>query len=437
MKKKSVFFIASLLIFSFFISQKTFAYTCPNYMFSKDLSKGMTSQDVRVIQEILNLDSRTLVTPTGPGSRGNETRFFGIATREALKRFQALFIEYIGIANGKFNSKTRTTMNAVCKGPFFTGGSGGVYDMNATSTPSTDSKDKIPPVVAVAGPNSADINTPFRAFVGSNEPIQIPALSGLIISNATVLDLRKVSSTSFSFLVTPNQDAKGQISLQFEADAISDLAGNKNENATNEWVVSLTGTSTVTNAATNTLPFELPTIDLPVVTPTTDCSTVSAVNIADYSNPCYGKAPMSYAGSDSGSGDSGGGGGGQQLQQMLQGLLQGLVGAISKGMQTGGKIGGDAACGCTGLPTAQYSPIGPGLGGRNIIMGIMGGGGDYVGRQSAPPGICGVRPRTGPKDQCAGIPGPHTGACCGILLDVTMQPVTGTLSPSPTGMRSN
>ncbi len=434
MNKNSRFLFSFLTII--FVFQQSFAYTCPNYLFSKNLSQGMTSQDVKVIQEILNLDKRTMVAQAGPGAPGSETRYFGILTREALKRFQALFIEYIAIADGKFNSKTRTTMNAVCKGPFFTGGNGSVYEIgNSTST-----KDTIPPVVAVAGPNSADINIPFRAFIGANEPLETPSLSGLIISNATAADLRKVSSTTFSFLVTPNQDAKNSISLQFEADSLSDLAGNKNEKATNEWLVNLTGTSSLQNA-TNTLPFEMPNIDLPIVTPTNDCANVGSVDVSDYSNPCYGRAPMSYSSmnnpsnSDSG---SGGGGGGSQIMQMLQGLLQGLTSALGGGAkQTGGKIGGEAACGCTGLPTAQYSPVGPGIGGRNIILGIMGGGGDYVGKQSGPPGICGVRPRTGPKDQCSGIPGPHTGSCCGILLDVTMQPVTGTLSPSPTGMRSN
>ncbi len=420
MKKFSLLFI---FLFSF---NSANAFTCPNYMFSTDLKKGDTNADVRVMQEILNLDKRTIVSYSGLGSKGQETSYFGVGTREALKRFQALFIEYIGIANGKFGPRTRTTMNAVCKGDFFTGGSKNVYD-------TTSNKDSTPPIVAIAGPNSASISEIFRAFIGSNEAMQTPDLSGLIISNATAGDIRKVSSTTFSFVVTPNQDAKGPITLQFEADSLSDLAGNKNEDATNEWQVVLTDLGSTTIP---TIPIEIPVIDMPIVTPS-NCNNVTAVDVSDYTNPCYGKSPMTYpntAGAAA-SPESSSGGGGSQIAQMLQGLLKGLMGALGGGKATGGNVGGDAMCACSGLKTASYSPIGPGIGGRQNVTGVPNMGSHYTGFQSGPPPICGARLRQGPKDPCSGIPGPHTGSCCGILVDVTLQPVTGTLSP--TGMRSN
>jgi hypothetical protein len=425
-KKTKIFFVLAFVVTQFFSINISYAYTCPNYEFQKDLLKGSIDEDVRVMQEILNSDKRTLVTQTGLGSKGNETPKFGVATREALKRFQALFIEYIGIADGKFNEKTRIVMNKVCQSPFFKGKGGNPYDI-------TNTKETIPPVVGIAAPQSASIDTPFRAYIGASEAIKLPTLNGLMITNATAGDVRKVSSTTYSFLVTPNQDATENISLQFEADTIEDLAGNKNELASNEWVVQLTGISTSSNATTSVDLSILDSIisNLPTAT-NTDCSKVSSVSYSDYTNPCYGKTPFTQDQQQQNQEQKD-----NSMMQMLQGLMQGLMKALGGGgSQTGGKVGGDAACGCTGMPTASYMPIGPGIAGRQITLGVSGMGGNYVGRQLPPPGICGVRPRSGPKDMCSGIPGPHNASCCGILLDVTMQPVTGTLAPSPTGMRS-
>jgi hypothetical protein len=50
---------------------------------------------------------------------------------------------------------------------------------------------------------------------------------------ATVSDLRKTSSSGYSFLVQSTGD-KEEIFVQIEADKIPDLAGNKNEKASNE-----------------------------------------------------------------------------------------------------------------------------------------------------------------------------------------------------------
>jgi hypothetical protein len=309
-------------------------------------------------------------------------------------------------------------MNAVCKGPFFTGGSGNVYD---TASSTQVLKDTFPPLVAIAGPNSTDIAESFRAYIGSNEPLQTPTLAGLIISNATAADVRKVSSTTFSFLVTPNQDATGPITLQFEADSLLDLAGNKNENATNEWIISLTGTAATTTPVTS-----FPNIDLPVVTPT-DCSTVSSVDVNDYTNPCYGRAPTSYASlgqsqTPDQSGQQGGGGGGSQIMQMLQGLLKGLTGAMGGGMtNAGGKGGMPGTCVCPG-PLMGQPTIGlAGLAGPSgrFLETLNPGMGNYTGKvKVAPPGICGqmYNPKTG---------------CINPMADSTGLPLIGEIPASP------
>lgn len=419
----NIFLLSALFLFSI---KQVFAYSCPDYVFETNLAQGANNPDVRVMQEILNLDSRTLVSYQGAGSKGHETTTFGKATREALKRFQALFIEYIGIANGKFGPLTRTSMNAVCKGPFFTQGTGNVYDV-ATST---IIKDNTPPEIGLAGPESANIDTAFRAYLGVNEPVKMPDPSSIIVENATIGDFRKLSSSTYSFLVTPNVDATNDITLQIEAERIEDLAGNKNTDASNELVVNLIlQNATISTSTEFQLPsLTLPNLSFPTSTTPTDCSGVSSVDINDTSNPCYGRVPMTSNGQPASAEESQ-----NMLMQMLPMLMQGLVSLLKS---AGGAVGGDAVCACMPNKTTSFVPLGStgAIPGRQISTTIPGGGGYYTGYQGPPPGICGVRIRKGLKDTCPGIPGPHNASCCGYLLDTTMQPVTGSLVG---GMRSN
>lgn len=468
-EKKSFlpFAIFSSIIATFFLFQFAFAYTCPNYLFSTDLRKGDTSNDVKVIQEILNLDKRTLVASVGPGSPGKETLVFGVATREALKRFQALFIEYIGVADGKFTSRTRTSMNAVCKGPFFTGSSTSPYDIE-------DKKDEAPLVVAVAGPTTADINTPFRAFIGGNVAIKSPALTGLIISNATAGDVRKTSSTTYSFLVTPNKDANDDISLQFEAESIESVKGQKNVNASNEWIVKLTGTVASDSDETDPLAnIDIPNIDIPLP-PGTDCSQVTSVDISDYNNPCYGKSPMSNNGSNLTNGDQGGGGGGGFDPSQIMQMLSGMLGQLGKGGGGGDKGGGDekgdkedvgdekedpskkggagdagkgkeggddqggmgsvpAPCACVKAhKTIHLAPYG-GLGVPGYYeMSANPGAGFYTGKTIPGPQTCGEKLYTSVIKCQAGCDGQCTGTCCNLYKNILGEDVIGKIPPAPT-----
>lgn len=52
------------------------------------LKMGDYGDEVMVLQQILNLDLDTRVSETGPGSLGNETRYFGLATKKAVIKFQ-------------------------------------------------------------------------------------------------------------------------------------------------------------------------------------------------------------------------------------------------------------------------------------------------------------------------------------------------------------
>jgi len=59
----------------------------PSYLFTRDLSIGSTGEDVRQLQKLLNNLGHT-VAIDGAGSSGNETTYFGDATKHALTRFQ-------------------------------------------------------------------------------------------------------------------------------------------------------------------------------------------------------------------------------------------------------------------------------------------------------------------------------------------------------------
>ena len=72
--------------------------------FTRNLKTGMTGEEVRQLQRFLNARGFA-VALTGAGSPGQETDYFGPATRSALAKFQAA--HGIAPAAGYFGPKTR------------------------------------------------------------------------------------------------------------------------------------------------------------------------------------------------------------------------------------------------------------------------------------------------------------------------------------------
>jgi peptidoglycan hydrolase-like protein with peptidoglycan-binding domain len=56
-------------------------------VFSRDLYQGVSGEDVRILQRVLNAQGYAVAT-SGGGSPGNETAYFGPATLAAVIRFQ-------------------------------------------------------------------------------------------------------------------------------------------------------------------------------------------------------------------------------------------------------------------------------------------------------------------------------------------------------------
>lgn len=70
------------------------------YEFVNDLKIGETSSDIAELQKILNSDVETQIASSGPGSKGNETNYFGNLTKQAVIRFQEKYGEEILLPNG-------------------------------------------------------------------------------------------------------------------------------------------------------------------------------------------------------------------------------------------------------------------------------------------------------------------------------------------------
>lgn len=82
------------------------------YFFARNLTFGMTGEDVRELQKYLNKNN-FVVSTSSLGSIGNETMYFGSATKVALTRFQTAHAVELGVTQGTgyFGPLTRALIN--------------------------------------------------------------------------------------------------------------------------------------------------------------------------------------------------------------------------------------------------------------------------------------------------------------------------------------
>ncbi len=105
------------LIFIFsvfsFLPKTSFAYT-----FVRNLSFGDVGPDVLELQKTLNTNEKTVVAQSGSGSLGNETMYFGPATKQAVIAFQNEHADQIltplglGVGTGFVGPSTRAVLNS-------------------------------------------------------------------------------------------------------------------------------------------------------------------------------------------------------------------------------------------------------------------------------------------------------------------------------------
>ncbi len=60
-------------------------------VFTSTMKKGMSSADIKRLQQLLNSDSDTRIAASGVGSPGKETNYYGSLTEAAVKKFQAKY----------------------------------------------------------------------------------------------------------------------------------------------------------------------------------------------------------------------------------------------------------------------------------------------------------------------------------------------------------
>lgn len=148
----------------------------------------MSGEDVRTLQVILNLNTKTTIALSGSGSPGLETTYFGLKTKDAVRRFQelhandVLFPVGLSSGNGFVGLYSRAKLTSVCDLA-----STKAHTVSSASSPTT----KAPQVIfmGVGGtttPASQSIGSTeafFGAAVGSStEPLRFKYPSRYVVS---------------------------------------------------------------------------------------------------------------------------------------------------------------------------------------------------------------------------------------------------------------
>jgi hypothetical protein len=164
---KKSFTLVSLL--TLFLYVNTFVEAS---VFFRNIKQGDMGEDVRALQVVLNKDPDTVVANDGPGSKGNETEYFGAKTTDAVKRFQnkykneVLYPAGLLIGNGFVGVNTRKKVDTVSDVSKITPiGNESVSTISKSSVPSLGVSKSITPTFVVSPVFDQNVSKPKLYFV--------------------------------------------------------------------------------------------------------------------------------------------------------------------------------------------------------------------------------------------------------------------------------
>ncbi len=152
--------------------------------FTQNLRFGARGGEVMAVQKFLNSNSDTRVSATGAGSPGNETSYFGGATRAAVIKFQNKYAADIltpnGLSsgNGNWYTSTRAKANALCAAGGNTGGNNGGNNGGGTTAGTLVVGAGVQPANSLA-PQGARV--PFTTFTLTNTSNTAVTVNGVTV----------------------------------------------------------------------------------------------------------------------------------------------------------------------------------------------------------------------------------------------------------------
>ena len=185
--------------------------------FTRNHSQGNSGGEVMAIQKFLNSMADTQVSVSGAGSPGNETSFFGPATRAAVVKFQnkyaADILAPVGLSagTGYWGPSSRAKANALCAG-------GGV----------------VPPVVPGV-PGVPITGNGLKVMLAADSPVNIALVQGQAIGELAKFTFQNptgatinVTNLAFSRIGVSNDSTLTNVYLYDGAARLTDSAGVSN-----------------------------------------------------------------------------------------------------------------------------------------------------------------------------------------------------------------
>lgn len=209
-----------ILLCASLYSISSIAHAVANYPFARDLKYGDQSEDVRRLQQILNLSGDTQVAQSGAGSSGNETTYFGNATKRAVIRFQEKYRDEILAPNGLIigtgyvGASTRKKLNSIYQeAPSSSqssdisnsGGTVSSRDAGSSDTDSFSLASMPPAILSISDTNPAPGSTIMLTGVGFSNDMKV-YIGDDAVNNATINAMTNTANVK-----VPNKNGVQQV----------------------------------------------------------------------------------------------------------------------------------------------------------------------------------------------------------------------------------